>query len=113
MHEMSLAQSIVELAEEHALREGFACVRTIRVAVGQLSNVDPRALSFGFDVAARGTAAEGAALVVDRPPGLATCIDCAREVAIASRADGCPLCGGHHWVVVGGEELRVVELEVE
>jgi hydrogenase nickel incorporation protein HypA/HybF len=113
MHELSLAQSIVDLIEEQRAGERFAHVRTIRVAVGQLSSVDPRALEFGFEVVARGTVAEGATLAIDRPPGRAFCTDCSDTVEIASQADACPICAGHRWMVVGGQELRVIDLEVE
>ena len=113
MHELSIAQSIVDLVEEQRSSARFARVRTIRLSIGQLSTVDPRALEFGFDVVARGTAAEGACLAIDRPPGRAYCTDCSTTVAIATRADACPICAGHRWVVAGGEELRVVELEVD
>ena len=40
MHEMALAQSIVELVQEHALRDDFTRVRTVRLAIGALSHVD-------------------------------------------------------------------------
>ena len=113
MHELSLAQSIIDLVEEQRAGERFARVRTIRVSIGQLSNVDPRALEFGFEVVARGTVAEGASLAIDRPPGRAYCTDCSATVEIATRTDACPTCAGHRWVAVGGEELRVIDLEVD
>ena len=62
MHELAIAQSIVELVEEHARRDAFTHVREIRLVIGALSHVDPRALEFGFDVVARGTVAAGARL---------------------------------------------------
>ena len=113
MHELSLAQSIVELVEEQHARERFARVRTVVVSVGRLSSVDPRALEFGFDVVARGTVAEGATLAIERPPGRVFCTDCSQTVEIESQVDPCPICASHRWVVVGGQELRVIELEVD
>jgi hydrogenase nickel incorporation protein HypA/HybF len=113
MHELSLAQSIVDLVQEQCGSERFARVRTIRVSVGQLSTVDPRSLEFGFEVVARGTIAEGASLTIERPAGRAYCTDCAVTVEIATRADACPICSGHRWVVVGGQDLRVIDLEVD
>lgn len=113
MHEISIAQSIVELVDEHARRDTFTRAHVVRVAIGVLSHVEPRALELGFDVVARGTAAEGAKLVIDRPPGTAHCAHCARDVNIGGYGEGCPVCGGAELTVVGGDEMRVVDLEVE
>jgi hydrogenase nickel incorporation protein HypA/HybF len=113
MHEMALAQSIVDLVTEHSRRDCFARARTIRLSIGALAHVDPRALEFGFEVVARDTPAEGASLRIDRPGGKAFCMDCSRDVAIGGHGEPCPVCGGARWVLVGGDEMRVVDLEVE
>jgi hydrogenase nickel incorporation protein HypA/HybF len=113
MHEMSIAQSIVELIQEHAERDAFTRVLTVRLSLGALSQVDPRALEFGFDVVTRGTVAENAKLAIDRPPGKGYCADCEKTVEIAAHGDPCPACGGSQWMLVGGDEMRVVDLEVE
>ena len=113
MHEMAIAQSIVEIVEEHARRDGFARARTVHLAIGLLSTVEPRALEFGFEVAARGTASEGATLVIERPAGSARCVDCDALIEVAAHGEPCPACGGYRWLVVGGDEMRLIDLEVE
>lgn len=113
MHELALATSLVEAIREEALRRGFARVRRITLEIGALSHVEPEAIAFCLDVAARGSPAEAAALVVERPPGAALCADCGARVAIGARGDPCPACGGFRLLVERGEELRLLELEVE
>ncbi len=113
MHEIAIARSIVEIVEEHARREGCARVRAVRLAIGALSHVDPRALEFGFEAVAGDGPARGARLIVERPPGEGWCTSCNAKVAVAALGDACPLCGGYQWLVAGGQDLRVVELEVE
>jgi len=113
MHELALAHAIIDLVKEQAQRDRFACVRTIRLAIGALSPVDPGALRFGFDVAARRSLAEGARLVIDRPAGQAWCTSCNATVTIGALGDPCPRCEGHQWIVTGGNEMRVVDLEVD
>jgi hydrogenase nickel incorporation protein HypA/HybF len=71
MHELAIAESIVDLVEEHAKKDVFQRVHRIHVLVGELSHVDPRALEFGFEVIAKGTVAEGATLAFDRRSGSA------------------------------------------
>jgi len=113
MHELSLAQGIVEIVQDYARKEAFARVKSVHLTIGALSHVDPRAIIFGFDVVARGTVAEGATLAIDRPGGSGYCTDCSKTVAIAAHGDPCPECGGNKWLLVGGDEMRVVDLEVE
>ena len=113
MHEMSIAASIVELVEEHAARDGFRRARTVRLAIGALSHVEPRSLEFGWDVVTRGTVAEGARLAIERPAGMGYCTDCSKNVPIAALGDSCPECQGNKWMLVEGDELRVIDLEVD
>ena len=113
MHEMALAQSIVELVEEHARRDAFEHVRIIRLSIGVLSHVDPRALETGLEVASRASVAEGARLVIERPGGQAWCTSCNATVEIGALGDPCPRCAGYEWLVTGGNEMRVVDLEVD
>jgi len=81
--------------------------------IGALSHAEPEAMRFAFAACTPGTLAEGATLVIHRPPGTAWCMDCCDTVEIAQRFDPCPTCGGHKLQVTGGDELRVKELEVE
>lgn len=113
MHELALAQSIVDIVAGEARAQGFARVTRVRLAIGALSIVEPDALAFGFEAVSRGTAAEGAALDIERPAGKGLCAACGGEVGIAQRGEGCPACGSFQVMVTGGDELRVTELEVE
>ena len=69
MHELSLAQSVVEIVEAAARREGAARVASVRLELGELSHVEPESLAFAFEVAAREGCARGARLEVHRVPG--------------------------------------------
>ncbi|MBI1209158.1 MAG: hydrogenase maturation nickel metallochaperone HypA [Azospirillum sp.] len=113
MHELSLAQGIIDVIREQAATQSFARVRRVRLQIGALSHVEPESIAFCFDAACRDTVAEGARLEIERPPGQAYCLACAATVTIAARPDPCPRCGGHQLMVVGGDELRVLELEVD
>jgi hydrogenase nickel incorporation protein HypA/HybF len=112
MHEVSLAQAIVDIVTERSQRDAFRRATVVHVELGELSHVMPEALAFGFDSASAGTPAEGARLNLIRCPGKAWCMDCSAEVSVPSRIAACPGCGGAKLVVTGGEEMRVTELEV-
>ncbi|MEI8393891.1 MAG: hydrogenase maturation nickel metallochaperone HypA [Rhodospirillaceae bacterium] len=113
MHELTLSQGIVDVACRQAAADGAVRVRRVRIAIGALSHVDPAAIEFSFGAVARGTPVEDAILEIEQPPGRAHCLTCQVEVRVAARDLPCPRCGGHGWILVGGDELRVLELEVE
>lgn len=113
MHEMALAEGVLNVLEETAARQGFARVRAVWLEIGALAGVEPEALSFCFDAVTRGTLAEGARLEIVAAEGRAWCLDCGKTVAVAARYDPCPECGGFGLQVTGGTEMRVKELEVE
>ena len=112
MHEMSLAEGIVDLIEEESRRQGFTRVLEVRVAVGELGGVEPEALQFCFDAVCRGTLADGARLTIERVPGQAWCMTCARVVPLHERYGECPQCGGVELQLQAGDELRLLDLEV-
>lgn|SRR5574342_69401 len=113
MHEMALAESVVQIVEDYARREGFRRVRTLWLEIGQLAGVESHAMRFCFDAAARATPAEGARLEIVEAPGSAWCLQCSAAVPLAARHDPCPHCGSYQLQVTGGTEMRVKELEVE
>jgi hydrogenase nickel incorporation protein HypA/HybF len=89
MHELSLAEAIVDVAVRHAAGRP---VSKVEVSVGHLRQVVPEALEFAFGLVAQGTALDG---VMD---GFPLC---------------CAACGGLEMDVLSGEELSVDALEIE
>lgn len=113
MHEMSLAEGVLQLIEDAAARDGFRKVRSVWLEVGQLAGVEVEAMRFCFDAVTRGSVAEGARLEIVAAPGAGWCMSCMREVPMAETLAACPVCGGFQLKVIGGTEMRVKELEVE
>ena len=112
MHEMSLAEGVLQLIEDAARKDPFKKVTAVWLEIGQLSSVEPEAMAFCFDAVTRGTVAEGARLEIIALPGQGWCAACARTVPMAELFAECPLCGGFPLQVTAGTEMRVKELEV-
>jgi hydrogenase nickel incorporation protein HypA/HybF len=113
MHELSLAGGIVRLVEDAAARERFSQVRVLRLAAGALSGVEVRALRFALEAITPGTCLAGARIEIDEPSATAWCLGCNQSVAIRSRTDACPVCGGVRLQPTDGTDLRVVDLLVD
>jgi len=78
MHELSLVESILQIIDEYAAKEGFSRVTALSLSCGKLSCVVPQALSFAFEVQSKGTRAEGAALELEVLPAAIHCLACGR-----------------------------------
>ena len=113
MHEVSLAEGVLQIVEDAARREGFGRVRTVWLEVGRLSSVEPEAMRFCFDAVTRNSVADGARLEIVETPGVAWCMKCSKPTAIAALGDACPRCGSYQLQITDGTEMRVKELEVE
>src|SRR5688572_1755005 len=94
MHELSIAHSLVRMADDAAARAGAGAVRAVRVRVGALSGVAREALEFCFDVAAAGTRLAGARLEVAEAPLVVHCPECEQDITLPGVQDlRCPACG--------------------
>jgi len=111
MHELSIAQNLIELVCDHADRAGESGVRTIHLRLGELSGFR-RALCFCFDAVARGTICEGARLVIEDVPLTVHCSHCDAVKRPRARYNfRCPTCGMPTPKVVTGWEMQVVAVE--
>jgi len=113
MHEMSLAESVLQIIEESACTQNFQRVHTVVLEIGVLAAVEPDAMRFCFDAVTRGSIAEGARLEILNKPGEGWCADCGKTVPLCEQFGLCPECGGAHIEITGGNEMRVKDLEVE
>jgi hydrogenase nickel incorporation protein HypA/HybF len=110
MHELSIAESIVRIADRHAA--GRKVVK-VELKVGHLRQVVPSALEFAFELVAQGTTVEGAELAMEEVPAAGVCRSCGTEALLAGFPFSCPSCGGLDLRITQGEELLVDSLELE
>ncbi len=109
MHELAIAQAVIEIASRHA---GGARVAAVEVRVGHLRQVVPSALELAFEVAATGTPLEGAELQLREVEATGLCWACGKETPLPGFPLACDYCGGFDLEVTRGEELVVDALEV-
>ena len=62
MHEMSLAEGVLQLVEETAMRESAQRVKLVVLEIGRLSSVEPEALRFCVEAVVAGSIVHGAVL---------------------------------------------------
>ena len=109
MHELSIAQALIDAACQAA---GPARVTRVMVRVGELAGVVAEALQFSFEVAAIGTACEGAELQIEPVPLAIHCPACdAVRTSLEPYRLTCPACGTTG-TIVAGRELDLIEIEL-
>lgn len=113
MHEMALAESVLQLVEATARREGAKRVSCVVLEIGALASVEVEALRFGFEVVRAGSLAAEAELEIEAVPGEGWCLPCGEPIPLARLGDPCPRCGSGQVQPVQGMEMRVKEIEIE
>jgi hydrogenase nickel incorporation protein HypA/HybF len=110
MHELSLAEGVIEVVERHA---GGRRVTKVELKVGHLRQVVPSALGFAFELVSQGTAAEGAELEMEEVPAAGWCRTCGSGTPLPEMPLVCRQCGSSDVEVTQGEELLVDSLILE
>jgi len=113
MHEMSLAESALQIIDDAARAQGFKRVKKVWLEIGQLSCVEKQAMRFCFDTVVKDSIADGAQLEIIETAGQGRCNTCGHETQIATLYEACPQCGSYGMQVIAGDAMRVKELEVE
>jgi len=110
MHELSIAEALVQIATRHAAGRR---VTKVEVKVGQLRQVVPSALELAFELVAAGTPAEGSKLELEQVVAEGRCRGCGAETLMSGFPLACADCGGLDVDVIAGEELSVEALELD
>lgn len=114
MHELSMAQALVDQVEQLRVRENADQVISITVNIGALSGVEREAFEFAFPFAVEGTALAGAALVIEETPAEIVCETC----GVRSRPDlpligfFCAQCGSGRVRITAGRDFVIQSLQL-
>lgn len=114
MHELSIAENLIEIAANAAAAANIRRVQAVHLRVGALSGVVADALLFSYEIAAEGTLLEDSQLIIEEVPAAIYCTCCARVVELPTiQSFNCPVCGTASSEVRQGHELEIISLEVE
>ncbi|HEX7573470.1 MAG TPA: hydrogenase maturation nickel metallochaperone HypA [Bacteroidota bacterium] len=113
MHELSIAQSIVDIVLQHLPKEEGVSVRSVRLTLGAMAGVVPDSLEFCFGAITEGTPLAGALLEIEHVPLTAHCNDCGRDAEIEPTLFACAACGSTSLTILSGREMQLRDIEVE
>jgi hydrogenase nickel incorporation protein HypA/HybF len=112
MHELGIAESILQIVQQSIPEEGAASVRIVRIRVGQLSGIVPDSLDFCFSAIVHDTPMRHARLEIEQVPLTSECRDCRKRFQVSEADFSCPACTSTNLELVSGRELEVVEIEM-
>ncbi len=113
MHELAVCQGLLRQVETIACEHGAERVTRIVVRIGPLSGVEPDLLAGAFPLAAAGTRAATAELVIERLPVRVQCNTCGAESEATPNRLLCAACGDWHTRLVGGDEILLASVELD
>ena len=112
MHEMGIAENILDIVRQSVPDGQVSAVGNIRLRVGPFAGIVPDSLKFCFNVLSDDIGMAKAALQIEQTPLAASCRDCGVESGVKNFVFICPVCGGVNLEVVSGKELEIIEIEI-
>ena len=113
MHELSIAQSLLDIIIDESNRHQLGRVNKVMLRVGALAAVVPESLRFCFDLVSRDTVASGALVEIETVAVTARCDKCDLSFEVKDMVFECPSCGEPVLTMLGGRELYVMSIEGE
>jgi len=113
MHELGIANSILEAVRTEVSRYPGQYATKVCVRIGELSAIDEEALRFSFEVLSRETDLEGLQLEVEFCPRKHRCRECGEVFIVRDYDIRCAQCASLQTECCGGDELAIAYLEVE
>jgi hydrogenase nickel incorporation protein HypA/HybF len=112
MHELSIAQSILDIVQKHLPPENKHLVRTVKLKIGEMAGVVPESLEFCFAAITAETPLAQARLDIERIPLRAQCASCNTVFDVDGYSFACPACSATAVEIISGRELLVTSIDV-
>jgi hydrogenase nickel incorporation protein HypA/HybF len=113
MHELSVTESILDIATRNATGNQATRVTDIHITIGALASIVDDSVQFYWDDISDGTICKGATLHFKRIPAIMHCNQCGRDYSIERQLEPCPDCKEFNVKIVSGEEFFVDSIEIE
>jgi len=113
MHELSIAQNILEIVKQNVSEEELSKVRLIKLRIGEFAGIVVDSLEFCFEAVIADTILEKAKLDIDNIKVTGKCKSCDKNFSIKENIFKCPYCKSLDIEMTSGAEMQIVEFELE
>lgn len=112
MHELSIAQQIINLVEQYLPNEKQISVKAVKLKIGKLNNIFIDSLKFCYETLSKDTKLENSVLNIEFVPAIIECKDCSMVNEITDEILYCHHCNSFNIQIKSGYELEIKELEI-
>lgn len=113
MHELSVAQHLLDHVKRTIAPEDLPRVVAVRLRLGAMSGIVRDSLDFSFTAVTYGTPLEQAVLEFEVRPFVVRCRICGNRTSNELGIAVCSLCGSTDTEVESGTELDIVHVELQ
>ena len=113
MHEYSIVQSLLNSCEDNARQNDATKVTKVVVKIGVMSGVEPDLLQTAFDTFKEQTMCESAEFIINVQPVVIKCLTCKEESTLQKNEYACLKCESIDIEILDGEEMYLMQLELE
>jgi len=113
MHELSVTESLLKLALQHAEKANAKRITDLHIIMGDLASMVDDSIQFYWEIIAKDSIAERATLHFHRVPAELQCMTCSEKYHPTDRELICPKCNGVGARIISGEEFFLESIDVE
>ena len=122
MHEFAFAYNIFKVAEATAIKYNAKKITEVILEIGELTLIVPELLQRSFEMATKGSIAEGAKLNIKITPGKIKCRDCNQisEVTLTRESEltglqlfKCSHCKSNNTEIIEGKKANVKNIKIQ
>ncbi len=113
MHELSIAQEIIEILKEYLPSDNAVAVKSIKISIGKLSNICVDSLRFCYKLLTENTFLKNSELFIQMVPVRIKCKNCDTVYEVNGEFFYCINCGSSNTEFLTGYELNIDEIEIE
>ncbi len=114
MHELGIMTDVLDTALRVAEQNGGKKVTKITLKIGLMSGVIPEYVQSFFDVISKGTAAEGADIIIEPDPAVFVCRKCGEKTVYNALGPEyvCGSCGSQALRMLSGCGFQIVSVGI-
>ena len=113
MHELSVTESILEIAQKYAREAQATRVSDLYLVIGRLSSIVDDSVQFYWEILTEGTLCAGSKLHFQRVPAQLICLECGNQYTLDRELEPCPACDSAKVKVTSGDQFFLDSIEIE